>query len=353
MKRIEEINFARVVAMLSVIMIHVTSTYINYESKYLFLGMNLGFILNQISRFAVPLFIIISGISLGLGSGINSPVLFYQKRAVKIGLPYLFWYVVYFLYHNHLNFTEMLRGGAKDIFPFFQGLILGQVGPHLYFIAIIFQCYLIYPILKEKVRKSPWSSLLIAFIISYTVQKLFFFLRFGVDLIPQWIEPYLWLLLPTWIFYFILGLVLTPERLMNLRYFAEKNVASILCIAAVFSIIYMIEARITGDFDSIKASLNVFTLLVLLSLFGIWHFLGENLLVQRIINYLARHSMTVYFEHVLVLSFFRRFAIFSKGMIGMLLLYAVVTVGSVGFAVLIHVGVEEMKKVIMKKRISP
>ena len=44
MKQIESLNFARVVAMLAVILIHVTSTYIYCESNFLFLGMNLAFL---------------------------------------------------------------------------------------------------------------------------------------------------------------------------------------------------------------------------------------------------------------------------------------------------------------------
>ena len=45
MKRIEELDFARVIAMIAVIMIHVTSAYIGYQSNILVMGMNLAFIL--------------------------------------------------------------------------------------------------------------------------------------------------------------------------------------------------------------------------------------------------------------------------------------------------------------------
>lgn len=72
MKRIEELDFARVIAMTAVITIHVTSTYIGYRSNILVMGMNLAFILNQLARFSVPLFILLSGISLRLSASDDS-----------------------------------------------------------------------------------------------------------------------------------------------------------------------------------------------------------------------------------------------------------------------------------------
>ena len=59
MKRIEELDFTRIIAMIAVITIHVTSAYIGYQSNILVMGMNVAFILNQLTRFAVPLFILV------------------------------------------------------------------------------------------------------------------------------------------------------------------------------------------------------------------------------------------------------------------------------------------------------
>ena len=72
MKRIEELDFTRIIAMIAVITIHVTSAYIGYQSNILVMGMNVAFILNQLTRFAVPLFILLSGTSLGLSANDDS-----------------------------------------------------------------------------------------------------------------------------------------------------------------------------------------------------------------------------------------------------------------------------------------
>ena len=96
MKRNEQMDFARVVAMLSVVMIHVSATYINKDSNYLVANCNLAFILNQVTRFAVPLFILISGTSLELSEGCDKIFYFWQKRMIKIGIPYIAWSTVYY-----------------------------------------------------------------------------------------------------------------------------------------------------------------------------------------------------------------------------------------------------------------
>ena len=62
------LDFLRDLAMLAVMLIHVTSTYIAAESHVTFLGMNLALFLNQASRFSVPLFLFLSGYSLGIGA---------------------------------------------------------------------------------------------------------------------------------------------------------------------------------------------------------------------------------------------------------------------------------------------
>lgn len=335
MKKIEELDLARVVAMLSVIMIHVTSTYIYYDSKYMILNMNIAYILNQISRFSVPLFILLSGTTLGLSAAFNGTSKFYKKRLIKIGLPYFFWFTIYYLYNHHSNLQEVFSNGFMSIPSYIRSLFLGQSAPHLYFIIIIFQFYLLYPLLIKVVERAPWKSLIISFIISYTIQKAFFFLNFDLDLIPDWLRPYLWLLFPTWIFYFVLGMTLTRKRLNNIRIFATQNALPIILGTLLFGILYVIESQLTRSLDAIKSSLNLFTVLVLLSSFSIWKLIGKNTVIQTVTRFLAQHSMTIYFGHVLILYFFRQFPVFSNGMSGMFLLYITVFIVAVIFAVLI------------------
>lgn len=329
MNRMKELDFIRAIAMLSVITIHVTSTYINYDSSVLVLGMNVAFILNQITRFAVPLFIMLSGISLGLRTSSCSFRDFLRKRLVKIGIPYVVWSAVYMLYNNHSDLS------ALNVRSVLTSILLGRAASHLYFIIIIFQLYLLFPALKRWVEASPCQSIAVSFIISYGIQELFYLLKYDFDLIPAFIRPYLWLLFPTWLFYFIMGLVLTDTRLIYIRKITSQHSVAIILTTLVFACIYVVESGATGSLDSIKSSLNIYVPLVFLASFSVWKYLGRFQAAEILTRFLAKHSMTIYFGHVLILYFFRRFSLFYRGMSGMILLLAVVVVTSCAAAVLI------------------
>ena len=320
MKRIKELDFTRVIAMFAVVMIHVTSTYINQDSSFILFDMNLAFILNQVSRFSVPLFIVLSGISLGFSKPIGDPLLFYKKRLVKIGIPYLFWFTAYYVYNNHNNLAAMTLGS------FVKEFLLGQSAPHLYFIIIIFQLYILFPFLKNAISKSSWSVLIISFVISYSIEKLFFFLQYDVDLIPAFIRPYLWILFPTWLFYFVFGLVLCQNLFSKFEAFCTQHFSAVFVATGLITIFYVLESRITNSLESIKAPLNIYTIFILVFLFSLWSLIGRYRIIQKAVDFFAKHSLTIYFEHVFVLYFLRTFSFFNRGMSGMILLFITVIV---------------------------
>ena len=94
----------------------------------------------------------------------------------------------------------------------------------------------------------------------------------------------------------------------------------------------MLESKATGDIEAIKSPLNVHVPLVLLAVFALWPPLAARLKWLRPVTaFLARHSMTVYFGHVWILSMLRDRPEFV-GMRGMLLLLAEVTVLAIPLA---------------------
>ena len=66
-QRLLPLDFLRVLACLAVMVIHVTSAFIYNDSGVTLWGMNPAFMLNQAARFSVPLFLLLSGFSLGMG----------------------------------------------------------------------------------------------------------------------------------------------------------------------------------------------------------------------------------------------------------------------------------------------
>ena len=176
---------------------------------------------------------------------------------------------------------------------------------------------------------------MISFMVSYIIEKQFFFLTVHVDVIPKTIRPYLWILFPTWLFYFVAGLILTRERLLWIQKFCKQKAIPIIVVTVVFSAFYVMESHITETIDAIKPSLNLFTPLMLLCAFALWRYWGKYAFLNKITRFFSKHSFTIYFEHVLVLYFLRRFSFFQRGMSGMLWLFLTVVIGSTLLAVLI------------------
>ena len=124
-------NFAidnlRLMSMLGVILIHTTTR--NLELVNLDIAkLPTIFFFNQASRFAVPLFFLISGFTLSINYSL-------QKRLLKILIPYFFWSLIYyiFVYPQHTA-------------NFFMALLYGSSSYQLYFIPSLIIFYLIFPV---------------------------------------------------------------------------------------------------------------------------------------------------------------------------------------------------------------
>ncbi len=132
------IDALRVLAILAVVAIHTTTKNLDLYSHDLN-GHFLLFIANQLVRFAVPLFFMISGFVLELTS---PPKINYwdylKKRANRIFLPYVFWSAIYYFfvytYHSRSYFFTLLDGSASY---------------QLYFIPVLLVFYLIFPVLHH------------------------------------------------------------------------------------------------------------------------------------------------------------------------------------------------------------
>ncbi len=309
--RQRELDWVRVIAMLGVIVIHVTGTFVYAPSGLSLAGMSPGFLLNQWVRFAVPLFMILSGMSLGLGRDRGSCWGFWRARLGKLLPPYLGWTLIYW-YLSHGSFSPAGELG--------KAMLWGTASAHLYFIVVVFQFYLVYPALKGWVERWPAASALGAVAVSLVFQQLVLYASEGlVGARIFSILPF-WELLPTWIYYFVLGMVLQGRGLGRLCDWCGRHVWFLAPVTVAFGVWYAYVSRLTGVIDSVKLELFVYAPLMLLTGLGLGRRLGRRERLDRAVAFLARRSQSVFFCHILILELLRRVPLLTNGTRGMLLM---------------------------------
>ncbi len=344
MERKPELDLGRVLAMLAVVAIHVSSGYIYAESAFSPGGMNPAYVLNQAGRFCVPLFILLSGASLGLRSGKEAPLRFWLSRLKKLGVPYLIWWAVY--QFSAIGFRLSRLGELPCLAQPLRSLLLGWGAPHLYFVPVLFQLYLLTPLLRPAARRFPRASLLLSFLLSLPANWLVDMGIQGYHPIPGLPGSLLWMLFPCWIFYYVCGLV-AGQRMDRLSPMPKGlSPLWLLCTLAVL-IAYLPHTKATGSLGSITPAMLPITLLVFLSCCSLRRPLERFTPLRRIVSFLAAHSMSVYFCHVLLLELWRK--IYLPGMHGMLILLILVTLSSLLFAWLLDSLLARVKKALRRR----
>ncbi|MDP4237919.1 MAG: acyltransferase family protein, partial [Bacteroidota bacterium] len=151
-KSIQWLDSLRALAMLGVIMIHVSTPTVK-----MIYGKNMeywwiGNILNSAVRFAVPLFLMISGATL-LGKEYRLGE-FYRKRISRVLVPFLFWAVVYWVYRWIVLIPEIQPHGVSAILHWGINLFFAEgISKHFWYIYMILFIYLFVPFLGKGVRR--------------------------------------------------------------------------------------------------------------------------------------------------------------------------------------------------------
>ena len=149
MRRIKELDSLRGLITLFVIVIHLTSTYVYYKEDvftYNFVG-----ILNCALTFVVPCFLFISAMIMGIQAKklkrINWKEFTY-KRLVKVTIALIFWTIIYLFLFGRSQEIESEK--------FIEILLTGNAAYHLYFLPIIFQLYILFPLIW--LAKDFWKN---------------------------------------------------------------------------------------------------------------------------------------------------------------------------------------------------
>jgi len=281
------IDLLRLISILAVVLIHTTTrtlemTHYNlYQTPWTLL-------LHQITRFAVPLFFMISGFVLELNYDHQANYWQYlTKRLNRIFIPYVFWSAVYFyfLYTQH----------GPD---FLSALIYGNASHQLYFIPALLVFYLLFPLFHWLYRffANKWILLILAILelyllfADYYLHSLHFFYPLGVAFYNFYV--------------FILGMVVSHYH-DRLIVFVKKWPALLLPLIVFLAGYIFYTGRSfyyqTGDIGYFYSNWRPQVLLYTLTFFAIFYFFNKIKLNIPLVKALSGLSFFVFFIHIIVL----------------------------------------------------
>jgi surface polysaccharide O-acyltransferase-like enzyme len=295
-QRLREFDFIRVTAAISVIAIHITAPYSQNSI--------LGHFWNQLMRYAVPMFIIISGLLLYYSSSMKafSYTQFLSKRFKKILFPYILWTIIYFIFKNRSVLLALLKRWDEHALILSKNLLLGTGYPHLYFVIIILQLYLLFPIIKTLLEKYRYLTLILSLLTTVFFQTAIYLNLLGMVKLPKIFIPY-YIFFPTWIFYFIFGMYFA-SNIDNWKKHLCSRKLSIAISWALSFILLTIDNKFTNTFSS---SLKPSVMLYCFTSFFLFYILfsQEKLLYSKlwsIIDWISSQSFLIYLSHLLVLN---------------------------------------------------
>ena len=327
------IDALRLVSILAVILIHTTTRTLE-AANFDLQRTPWTLFLNQISRFAVPLFFMISGLVLELNYSFHPNYLTYlRKRFNRLFVPYVFWSGVYyfFIYTNHnINFLSALIQGSSSY--------------QLYFIPTLLIFYIFFPLVHKfyNVISNKWTLIFLGIFqiallyYDYYIHPIMFSYPIKIAFLNYYI--------------FLLGIVVSHHR-ESLMEFIKKwkiplSFLTIILANYIFfegGSLYLKTHNYLSFYSQWRPDVFLYTL-TLGSL--LYYFFSKRTLIFPIIQKLSRLSFFVFFVHVIVLeNIWHKIAlpIFQKShthIAGQLwydpLFFLVITLVSFGIAFAIH-----------------
>ena len=215
--RITAIETLRGMSFLAVVLQHSIAHYA-YVPEVTYTDGVMMSVLLMLSKFAVPAFLFITGMVLfyNYEDRFTSGT-FIKRRITDIFLPYLIWSLIYILFYAWQ--TAGLAGfSSLDLGGILTKLLTGKSSYHLWYIIMIMQLYLLFPIIRQGVlllrNKYRETVLLYFLLITGVVYLILMFYRGKIGVIAEvadipfitpWLTVYADRNVLYFFFYFLLG----------------------------------------------------------------------------------------------------------------------------------------------------
>ena len=147
----------RAISTCAVILLHVVAPIANNFGKIPEDSWWLGNIINSLTRFCVPSFLMITGYL--LLPKVSSLGEFLKKRLIRVLLPFFFWSLAYLAYFTWSHWNKGDVAGSSEWISFFSDKLKFGTAFHLWYIYMLVGIYLIIPILSRWVIQATRKEL--------------------------------------------------------------------------------------------------------------------------------------------------------------------------------------------------
>ncbi len=245
--RLPEFDVLRSLAIIGVVIIHITAPLELYAHNGIFLYY-LFVVLHLSQRFCVPVFLIISGFFLSYNPNYeHNPTLVLKKRLTRIIPPYIIWSIVFYL------LDVFLGDGNFNLLILLQQIVTGSAVGAYYFVILIIQFYILWWLAtKFKIFKYD-ELLLISTAIQLLVTTYLYYCLFNIHYFPSIAIVHRFI--GSWSFYFIFGLFLGKNYDATKRVLAKIR-KLLLLITLVLLVLSVVEFNLIAGLDLLYSFKN-------------------------------------------------------------------------------------------------
>lgn len=241
----------------------------------------------------VPLFVMLTGALLLDPVKANEPLrVFYKKRFNRIGIPLIFWSLVYFAWAFNV------RGMPFTLFNVEQGLLTGAYA-HLWYLYLLIGLYSVTPILRVLVKhlnRKLFSYLLILWFAGTVITP---FIHTFTDFS---FNPVMFVFFD-WVGYFLLGIYLLNAKIRHSIAYAVAVLGLLGAILGDWAVTAIAGEQYTGYFHNymsyniILGSAAIFFILISVQPSRI----TSHTKLNRAIHWVSQNTLPIYLIHMIVL----------------------------------------------------
>lgn len=318
--KIEEIEVLRGFTFLAVVLQHAIAHYYPLSETKLADGVVMGILL-LLSKFAVPAFIFMTGLVLfysyerevSYGS-------FLKKRFSDIVLPYLLWAL---LYAYEFQGWNLFQEGAISALGLL--MVTGKASYHLWYIVMIVQLYLLFPLLLKLMKRITLPSAKVSGLIVVGLGVLYIglmyakgtiyqtALKWDIPILTEWFTIYLDRNALMFLFYFLFGayaglyveqwrLWLTKWKYLIWSMFGVSLLVMLYRVVSKFEV----NSKVTIRYDDLAILTPAMTIVLILSI-GAMYILCMDMIrhssarVKNGVKLIGSYSFIGYLAHAYML----------------------------------------------------